>query len=339
MPSSSKKSTHAPTLIKGYAAVRVSLPLRNGDAFLFVKEHRANVNNNNNNHNNSKVLFVANAPHVPRVRTHVFLHALFSRYGEVEQVTVIRNPRGGVTDERSAPFLEQRFNNDHAEQYCCDSERVTDDFGFDRDVYDEGKFAHVTFVSAKELRKAVKAVAVTSNTQGATVVVTDTELSALVQESQEDNGDDESVSAVLALARRRREHAVPRAVLLERCNAAMERFEAAEDATTTTKKTLSAPDEDGFVTVSYGAATAGSKRELEEEPSAFGAATLDDARRGRASKRSRKKKEATGRNDFYRFQTREAKRQGVEELRARFEEDLAAVQKMKERKAYRPFAN
>jgi len=41
--------------------------------------------------------------------------------------------------------------------------------------------------------------------------------------------------------------------------------------------------------------------------------------------------------DFFRFQMRESKKRGMEELKTRFEDDLKRVKRMKEQMMYRPF--
>lgn len=131
--------------------------------------------------------------------------------------------------------------------------------------------------------------------------------------------------------------------LLQHCNQVMEEYEQAEEAARIAReKAASEPDADDFVTVSYGtsaapsAATASlsaSKRTLDDTES------FSTSRRG--AKRPRKKKKhndgAKEQTNFYRFQTKEKRRQTLQDLRRQFEEDLAKVKQMKEEKKYRPF--
>ena len=88
-------------------------------------------------------------------------------------------------------------------------------------------------------------------------------------------------------------------------------------------KQRSVPDEDGFVTVGRGSSRAGPAR-------------LDDAERKRAELEERKRKKGA-KDDFYRFQTRERRKEAEAELRRRFEGDRRRVEEMRARKgAMRP---
>jgi ribosomal RNA-processing protein 7 len=92
------------------------------------------------------------------------------------------------------------------------------------------------------------------------------------------------------------------------------------------------PDDDGFITVTHGSTPSfGAANDFEEEK--------HNVHRRKAGKRSRKRK-ATGADelsDFYRFQLKETRKKEVQDLKARFVEDLKKVKKLKEEKAYRPF--
>mmetsp|Transcript_14033 Transcript_14033/g.17679 ORF Transcript_14033/g.17679 Transcript_14033/m.17679 type:complete len:384 (-) Transcript_14033:94-1245(-) len=142
-------------------------------------------------------------------------------------------------------------------------------------------------------------------------------------------------------ARRRRRRA-SRRLLMDECNAVIQKFEAKEERERRAAQKASAePDDDGFVTVSYGT-NVGSKRELDETVGGiFGGSSSSSLKEDhRGSKRRRHKKESIGSaelKDFYRFQMRESKKNSLEELRQRFEQDLANVKKMKEENLYRPF--
>lgn len=74
------------------------------------------------------------------------------------------------------------------------------------------------------------------------------------------------------------------------------------------------PDEDGFVTVTRGGRTNPARREAAQEL---------------AEKQEEKQK---GLEDFYRFQSREKRKERAGELVKKFEEDKERVRKMKERR-------
>jgi len=159
------------------------------------------------------------------------------------------------------------------------------------------------------------------------------------EETDAGEGSEKKTSRVLQLASSYRSGILPRDVLMEYCNAVMKSFESAEEAERISRKTLSEPDEDGFITVTT-AATVGSKRELEVDGGIITRADVEVGRRS-GHKRSRKKKTGTGAaelTDFYRFQRRETRQKGLQDLRKRFEEDLETVKKIKEQKLYRPFS-
>jgi len=144
-------------------------------------------------------------------------------------------------------------------------------------------------------------------------------------------------AGVLAVAERYRESCKflkSRSVLMEECNAVMQAYEDAEEAKRRAQEAAkAAPDDDGFVTVSYSNAV-GSKVEFEQS------ATATTPSRRKGNKRSRKKKEAVGSGelkDFYRFQRAENRKRTIHDLRRKFEEDVRKVKRLKEEREYRPF--
>lgn len=74
------------------------------------------------------------------------------------------------------------------------------------------------------------------------------------------------------------------------------------------------PDEEGFITVTKGGRNAPARQEEAQE---------------RAEKEKEKRK---GLDDFYRFQTREKRKERAGELMKKFEEDKQKVRQMKERR-------
>lgn len=346
MPSSKGGTS---STMKGYIPLRINLPSNLGTSYIFIKEHGSRGGDSSNN--KSSTLFVTNAPLVPGILSRLFLLSLFERFGTVEKVTVLHNLR----------------NNEVApddDKYCFQKEHDT--FGFGRNVNDEGKFAHVTFVSSKEMKKALTAIKMTGGpSKGAlfykSVEFNEAEIDQLRDETDrvhtdsshntmtDDTDGMESKTMthkksaagkhqnVLNLYQRAHAQIRPRSQLLHECNTIIQQFEAKEEASRRQqKRNTEQPDDDGFITVSHATTTVGTKRELTEEIGGFGS-TMDDKV---GSKRRRTKKEGLGAQelkDFYRFQMRESKKKNLQELRLRFEEDLANVKKMKEEKLYVPF--
>ena len=320
MPS---KNSSAP-LIKGYLPVRLLLPFQEDEeTFFFVKEHFAS---------DKSTLFVANVPSVPGVSPLILLRSIFTRFGTtVERVTVIENPRNHNTsnmDSSRTTWTTSKYPSFLLGPMYCS----------------QGRYAHVVFASRTDMKKALRAlVDVMSKTTMSAVVGLSferLEIQTLRDETKrqvydyENNDNDQHVEqdskrGILKVADRYRAscRSLSRESLLADCNAIMEQYETAEEAEKRARETSkSEPDEDGFITVSYSSQSIGSERELEQ------------GGRRKGSKRSRKKKEANkGLTDFYRFQTKESRKQSLQDLRKRFEQDLAKVKKMKEERQYRPF--
>lgn len=185
------RSTTMPTApkLKGYLPVRIGLPpsvacqFRTSrhnpdrtDTFCFVKEHRSSGVGASGK---SSTLFVANCPFVPRVRTSLLLKSIFSRYGDVERATVVRDPRDvaaasalaaasndaapddgdDATATAGAKVTSQPPSSDAAVRLFDDQVELFSDphhINF-VDRNDEGSFGHVVFVSSKDLRLALKA--------------------------------------------------------------------------------------------------------------------------------------------------------------------------------------
>ena len=316
------KNTQAATpLIKGYLPVRLTLPAGNEepeDTFFYVKEHVAGDKN---------TLFVCNAPVVPGIQTRILLRSLLGRYGDVERVTVVPNPRKAH----------------HEDSLVWTKLTAPSFFG---PIHAEGKFAHVVFRSSKEMKKAIKGLDTLMSTKEICpgLKLEKLEIQTLQDETaRKEAGDDTNddveskvaLTGILAVASRYRKalENLSRKVLLEECNEVMEKYENEEEEDRLSRENAkNEQDEDGFTKVSYSSTKVGSKRDLE-----VGVTTTNN-RRG--SKRSRTKKDANGSTsqaDFYRFQTKEVKKNNLQNLRLKFEEDLAKVKKMKEEREYRPF--
>ena len=353
-------------LIKGYLPLRIILPSWKSEekeqTFVFLKEHNEKLltgDGSKTNQNGSRTLFVANIPFVWGVRTSIFLHSLFGKVGEVERVVVVRNPRGENTEAMWQEYddLESQLSNPFYKELSGVILPNEEDF------YDEGKFAHVIFSSAKEMKRSLKNMQ--KNMEG--ISFGKLEVQELADQSQQawekmksriilqqkskdssdhgesdesDDDDDDAteknkirLSGIMALVERHRAQIIDRSILSAACDSIMTKFEEAEsEAQSKLRQSANQPDDDGFVTVSYSAAV--------DTTDGFEKAESFGVTRRKASKRSRKKKEGMGKqelSDFYRFQTKESKKRNLEDLKQQFQEDLERVKKMKEQKLYRPF--
>ena len=134
---------------------------------------------------------------------------------------------------------------------------------------------------------------------------------------------------VLAVAERYRASCPDRDDLLLECNRVMQGYE--EDVARQEQERLemtAMADDDGFIPVSY--PNSHKKQEGLEINS------KDNQRKSKKS-RSRKKKKVEPLTDFYRFQTKEQRRKNVQQLRDRFEKDLAHMKKLREERKDKPF--
>lgn len=108
--------------------------------------------------------------------------------------------------------------------------------------------------------------------------------------------------------------------LRARSDAVMAEFETAEaTALTTHLEGRGVPDADGFVTVTYA-----KKRTARDEADGAG---------GTGRKRKKKKTEL---KNFYRHQVRDSKREQLEQLRQRFDDDKAKIDSLKAARRFRP---
>ena len=339
-------------------------------SFIYIKEHIQRTQDSSSSNSNSggvggDTLFIANAPCNGSVSTHLYLHALFELYGNIKRVTVAQDPRktsllGNDDDEEKSveifrdAALAGLDDGSLFAKYSSSSY-----YGSSRTIRGDGKFAHIVFTSSKEMKKALKLIKreISDVDDGDVFIMQLDEgrMEQLKTESQklsnqthkdvEDEDDDEEVTAandlskptgLLAIAAKVREKAgrnISRSQLMQMCNNAMSMFEFHEtELEQRAKLAAEQPDEDGFITVTHKKATFGTTDDLE----------LEQHHRRKAGKRSRKRKVGglTGADelsDFYIFQRKETRKKEVSDLKARFEEDLQKVKKMREERAYRPF--
>ena len=347
--------------IRGYLPICISLPSidvkdrqHSYTSFIYVKEHFKR----SNNREDGAALFVANAPCNGSIRTDLFLRALFESYGDIHRVTVTQNPKKGGG--------KCSFDRDDDENVVGEIFREAALSGIDgvsksTEAHKrDGKFAHIVFTSAKGLKKALKTIQseMSESKDLFTLSLSEEQMEELKLETarllfsegdgievEDQENDDEGganaseaielsgIQAVVEQARKKAYRHMSRQQLMQLCNETMAAYEDEEaEAERQAKLTAEQPDEDGFITVTHGSTPSfGASNDFEEE--------THGAHRRKAGKRSRKRK-ATGadeQHDFYRFQMKETRKKEVQDLKARFEEDLKKVRKMKEQKAYRPF--
>ncbi len=296
--------------------------------------------------NGSYTLFIANAPANGPIRTDLFLRALFESYGAVSRVTVAQDPRrvgssSSTGEEEAVEIFRETALSEVDANYAT---------SFGRIRKGDGKFAHVVFASSKEMKKALKRLdrEISAATDGF-VMRLDGELidqlkaktaQLAFDENNDGDGEDKEalnhlltgIHAIAAQSRQTAGRHISRQKLMQMCNDAMASFESEEEEAARRAKVASdQPDEDGFITVTQKSTpTFGAANGMEEELH----------HRRKAGKRNRKRKGGSGADelsDFYRFQTKESRKKEAHDLKARFEEDLAKVKKMKEERAYRPF--
>eukprot|EP00986_Skeletonema_menzelii_P007924 scaffold3173_cov143-Skeletonema_menzelii.AAC.12 len=346
--------------IRGYLPICITLPSIDSvndrkhtyTSFIYVKEH---IKKSNNSEEGGAALFVANAPSNGPIRTDLFLRALFEPYGDIQRVTVTQNPKN---DGGKSSFEHGDDVNAAGEIFREAALAGLDGVAESRESRNrrDGKFAHVVFTSSKGLKKALKALQseMTESEDLFTLTLSDDKMDDLKLETAQllSSGDDAievggdedvdeengatSLTGIQAVAEQARQKAyrhLSRQQLMQLCNETMAAYEDQEaEAERRAKLAAEQPDEDGFITVTHGTTPSfGATNDFEEEK--------HGAHRRKAGKRSRKRK-ATGADelqDFYRFQMKETRKKEVQDLKARFEEDLKKVRKMKEQRAFRPF--
>jgi ribosomal RNA-processing protein 7 len=367
VPLSSSTAAEA-LLIRGYLPVRVRFPSaahNNNDdddeaqpppssTFFYVKPHthpsKQQQPQQQQHQQAGTTLFVANAPSFPAssLGPQVLLQSLLGRYGRITRVTVVPRPKSSHSNHRQ--------DVDHEDSPAA-STTTTHEAYFSESSTTTDRFAHVVFASPKDLNRCYQAlvrVMRSSSTDSVppALVVDALERQTLLdqmeqrrqlaqeEDEEEDNDVQQSqadvlepetrgIAKVFNSYRRHCQKRAQRQALLEDCDAVMEDYEAAEQLKR--QAAASEPDADGFVTVTHDSQAA--------------AASLEQQSHGRTARpskgRTRKRKKGAGsseRTDFYRFQTKAARRDAVHTLRQRFQEDLERIQKIKsETGGFKPF--
>ncbi|KAG7365515.1 ribosomal RNA-processing protein 7 RRP7 [Nitzschia inconspicua] len=377
-------ASSTPPLIKGYLPVRLRIPAspvikRNDEnhcdheeTYFYIREHRGKSDEDNTQQSSSKnvsstsTLFVANAPAIPSVSVKILLHSIFGRFASVSRVTVVPNPRGKGLEGSTSDFLTT--------EWTPHSPWLHPTFLPPLLASQEGKYAHVVFASAKDLKQAKRALEnimsgknkkQQPSGESNALELDAVEIQTLADKSQRqweerrknilkvqdqddldgDNSDQETAqhnpasqeqSGVLAVAQRYRDslQLISRERILQECNEIMEQYELAEEARRNAIEGAKSKPDDDGFVTVNYTTAVGSKVELEQSGSST------NMRRKSGQKRSRKQKQGLGAKelpDFYRFQKKEQRQKTMEELRHQFQEDLKRVKRLKEEKQYRPF--
>ncbi|KAG7345940.1 ribosomal RNA-processing protein 7 RRP7 [Nitzschia inconspicua] len=376
-------ASSTPPLIKGYLPVRLRIPAspiikRNNEnhcdheeTYFYIREHRGKSDEDDkqlskNSSSSTSTLFVANAPAIPSVSIKILLHSIFGRFATVSRVTVVPNPRGKGLEGSPSHILTT--------EWTPHSHWLHPTFLPPLLASQEGKYAHVVFASAKDMKQAKRALENIMSGKnkkqqpkiGNNALELDAiELQTLADKShrqweerrknilkvqdQDDthgeNSDQETArynqtsqeqSGVLAVAQRYRDslQLISRERILQECNEIMEQYELAEEARRNAIEAAKSKPDDDGFVTVNYTTAVGSKVELEQSGSST------NMRRKSGQKRSRKQKQGLGAKelpDFYRFQKKEQRQKTMEELRHQFQEDLKRVKRLKEDKQYRPF--
>ena len=361
-------------LIKNYLPLRLSLPSPGNpsaseDCFIFVKQHISS----GSLPSLSKTLFIANAPFYPNVRSSIILQCLFERYGDVDKVSVAHHPRNGsegadVVEDMADTVFKKEINSLGGGGGGGQSGITFNENSW----YDQGKFAHVVFSSSKTMNKVWKLLNDKKKGKNNTDVIKfgklemqeleDVSFTLYQKERKQalnklrdevgDENDNDSDSdsdkdeenepqqerkvGLSNLLQIKKDSIPSREYLKKVCDRIMSKYEEAEeDANQKQIAAKDQPDGDGFVTVSY-SKKVGDIVDLEETESAGRRRKMVMKQRARSAKNNLAKG-SDELPDFYRFQMKESKKRGMEELKSRFQEDLKRVKKMKEDKMYRPF--
>jgi len=366
-------------LIKRYLPLRVRLPSEtdtstDDETFLYVKQHIATGSTDSSS---SRTFFVANAPFYPNVRTNILLKSLFERFGDVEEVTVTHDSRKKIGGHATSDTMEYMTTSLFKKEINSmgNSNKKHDGLTIGENLwYDQGRFAHVTFTSAKVMKKVWNALngKKKKNNKDSEVIkfgrleiqeLQDVSLNLFQKEkksflnsfsenddhdvSSDDNDDEkeqhpQQTRGFAKVVQDHRERIPSREALKKICDQIMTKYEAAEDeARKKQEESKDQPDEDGFITVSYSSGV-GDVVNMEENGTIGSAGPGVNKRRREAMKRNRSSKNSVVKGsdelqDFYRFQLKETRKRGLADLKDRFQEDLKRVKKMKEDKLYRPF--
>ena len=328
---------------------------------MYVKQHASA------GESSSKTLFIINTPVHASIQTKIILQSLFERYGDVEKILVAPKPRKTVEDEGDASVEDLTLAMFEKEirsvgGTSCGMGLVEETW------YDQGRYAHVIFATPKDMKKFMVNFTKKKKVSDSVITFGKLEIQELQDisqqlylkekksilqgpadsdvESDDDDSDDGFANeeparptGFAALVQAHKDKIPSRAAIKNICEQIMTKYEEAEeDAVRKQQASMSLPDAEGFVTVSYNAAV-GDAVELEQNGT-LGSTGVGGGRRKRERSRSTKNNLVKGSDelqDFYRFQMKESKKRHMQNLKDRFQDDLKRVKQMKDEKMYRPF--
>jgi len=396
-------------LIKGYLPIQISLPsignisgrntntsnpakteTEQEDSFIFVKQHTSNTTGTDDV--SSRTLFVTNAPIYPNIRTNILLRCIFERFGDIEKVVVAPKPNKTMDDEVNGNGSGGQESEDTEDLALAMFKNEVGSFGgilggassssssngcglsLDEDKwYDQGRYAHIVFSKAKQLKKCLSSFTSKKNRTTSKIIkfgkleiqeLQDISRSQFLKEqkkfmkfnnnesdgSDDDDDDDddddkaeqERPKGLMALVQLHRSRTPSRQALQSICEKIMMKYEEEEgDARERQLAATNAPDEDGFITVSHSTiGMVGDAMDFERKGTLGRTGDSANRRAQKERNRSTRSNVAKGSDqlqDFYRFQLKENKKRTVEDLKLRFEDDLRRVKKMKDNKMYKPF--
>ncbi|KAH6642881.1 ribosomal RNA-processing protein 7-domain-containing protein [Boeremia exigua] len=307
----------APSTVADFIVLPLTLPTLSGlpaahentTHYLYVKPHEPSTYSATA----ERSLFIAN---VPIDASESNIRALFAEQlggARVESVdfdaSVPARPlhkrwkqdkRGDSEDESEQRSKKRKRTDDVVAEGVIEDDESALPALWARDVQRSGSAAVVTFVDKRSARGALKEVHAVAKSARSLPWKTGGPLGL------------ERYKSHLALV-----HPSP-ASLQSSINAYLSQFTALEtQRARLLKHARTVPDADGFVTVARGGRA--------------GPARIEDAERKKAELEERRKNNGV-KDDFYRFQNREKRKEAEVNLRIRFEEDRRRVQRMRERR-------
>ncbi|KAH9863927.1 hypothetical protein J1614_009860 [Plenodomus biglobosus] len=321
-PPPSKKPKSAPKTVSDFVILPLTLPKLSGlpsshsDAkhYLYVKQHAPSIPTADD----ERSLFLAN---VPIDASETTLRALFAdqlggaMVEHVEFDALVPAPalhkrwkgegsrKGGAGTEAEAEARGKKRKREQDEETLAEGVIEDADSALPKlwstELKKSGSGAVVVFVDKKSCRGALKGV------------------KEIIKEGREIQW---KIGEGLGVDRYKTHQKLtypPPSTLQARTNAYLTQFSALETLRSRLRKrSRTAPDEDGFITVTRGGRA--------------GPARIEDAERKKSELEERRK--GVAKDDFYRFQNRERRKEREGELKRRFEEDRRRVEGARERR-------
>ncbi|KAJ5121146.1 uncharacterized protein N7515_009107 [Penicillium bovifimosum] len=294
--------------VEGYTTLPVQLPTLPlfptlATHYLYIRPHEPRIPDPDS----TRSLFIVN---VPIDTTEAHIRHLFGTQlaaGRVERVQfedVQTKKRAVATTETNLTQSKKKRKRETADDFQHHLDNITLPSTWDRKLQKSGAHAVVIFADKPSMESSLKA-ATKAAKRGTTIVWGDSLPSDRIP----------ALGLNRYVAHERLQYP-DRGTLLRTVNEFMTTFTAVSEARKREDhKRLAVPDEDGFVTVSHG-------------PKLNSAAREDEMR----EIVERQKKKAAGLEDFYRFQSREKRKERQNQLLRNFDEDKKKLAEIKARK-------